>query len=77
MVDAGGEMGLRSADPRQQRWLVDENDFGGPMVEHVHAGGPAIAIVLAGSNGREFARCTLCGGQKWLDVRREAPTTSH
>jgi hypothetical protein len=36
------------------------------MVEHLHADGSAIAYVLAESNGGEFARCTLCGGQKSL-----------
>jgi hypothetical protein len=40
------------------------------MVEHVHPGGSAVAIVLAGRNGREFARCTLCGGQKSLELPR-------
>jgi hypothetical protein len=59
-------MGVQAASSQRERWLVHENDFGGPMVEHLHPSGSAVAIVLAGSNGREFARCTLCGGQKPL-----------
>jgi hypothetical protein len=51
---------------RRGRWVVGENDFGGPMVEHIHVGGSAVAYVLVGANGREFARCTACGGQKSL-----------
>ena len=64
-------MAAEASGSRRGRWLVSESDFGGPMVEHVHADGSAIAYVLPGANGREFAQCTACGQRKRLAGRRE------
>lgn len=62
-------MAVVASGSRRQRWLITESDFGGPMVEHVHDDGSAVAYVLFGANGREFAQCTECGERKAIPSR--------
>lgn len=69
-------MAIEAAGTRRKGWLVSESDFGGPMVEHVHADGSAVAYVLPGRNGRDFAQCSRCGQRKALappDEKASAP----
>lgn len=65
-------MAAQATSSRGERWLVTESDFGGPMVEHVHPNGTAVAYVLMGTNGHEFAQCTDCGERKSLAGPEEA-----
>ncbi len=47
-------------------WLVEENDYGDPMVQHHHATGDAVAYVLLGRNGGSYAQCAECGARRQL-----------
>lgn len=47
-------------------WLVEENDYGDPMVRHHHPSGDAIAYVLLGRNGGSYAQCADCGARRQL-----------
>ena len=70
-------MAVEVSGSQRAHWLVGESDFGGPMVEHVHADGSVVAYVLPEPDGREVAQCTACGERKRLARRREdagAPT---
>lgn len=69
-------MGAQVTGTRRERWLIGENDYGGPMVEHLHPGGSAVAYVLLARDGREFAQCTACGGRKSLSTGSAAPRAS-
>lgn len=62
---------------RHEQWVVAENDFGGPMVEHVHPGGPAVAYVLFGRTGQEFAQCSACGERKTLAEHQDEGRAIH
>jgi hypothetical protein len=64
-------MAAVASGSRGKRWLIGESDFGGPIVEHVHPEGSAVAYVLLGQNGREYAQCTECGERKTIAERRE------
>jgi hypothetical protein len=69
---------------RPSAWLVEENDYGDPMVQHHHSSGDAVAYVLMGRNGRSYAQCADCGArhslpddaatEDWLTA--EGPTAS-
>jgi hypothetical protein len=59
-------VGSRAADA----WLIEENDYGDPMVQHHHPTGDAVAYVLFGPNGNSYARCGDCG------ARRQLPSSS-
>lgn len=48
-------------------WILDETDYGDPMVEHAHEGGTSVAYVLYGRNGGSFAQCAQCGAR--LELR--------
>jgi hypothetical protein len=47
-------------------WLVEENDYGDPMVQHHHSNGDAVAYVLMGRNGGSYAQCAECGARHIL-----------
>lgn len=51
-------------------WLVEENDYGDPMVLHRHPAGDVVAYVLLGRNGGSYAQCAECG------ARRQLPSAS-
>lgn len=48
-------------------WILDETDYGDPMVEHAHADGTSVAYVLYGRNGGSFAQCAQCSAR--LELR--------
>jgi hypothetical protein len=42
------------------RWEVEEDDFGRPLVRHKHPTGTVTAYVSRDSRGTTVARCTEC-----------------
>ena len=69
-------MAVDVSGSQRAHWLVGESDFGGPMVEHVHADGSAIAYVLPETDGREVAQCTACGERKSLAAHTDDARSS-
>ncbi len=59
MATAARETGGRATGA----WILDETDFGDPLVQHAHRGGASVAYVLFGRNGGSFAQCTQCGAR--------------
>jgi hypothetical protein len=54
------------ASKASQAWLVEENDYGDPMVQHRHPTGDVVAYVLLGRNGGSYAQCSDCGARHQL-----------
>jgi hypothetical protein len=67
-----GDRGLSKEGKLRSDWRIDENDFGGPMVEHRHSDGQSVAYVLVGRNGGEFAQCAGCGQRVSLQAEPSA-----
>lgn len=57
-------------------WILDETDYGDPMVEHAHAGGTSVAYVLYGRSGGSFAQCAECGARLELRNGNAQPARS-
>jgi hypothetical protein len=66
--DEGRDKVTAAHEGESPRWVLGESDFGGPMVEHWHATGSAVAYVLIGRNGGEFAQCSDCAERIELEV---------
>ena len=49
-----------------ERWEIDQDDFGNPVVRHRHTTATVGAYVSKDAEGRRSARCQECGEQ--LDV---------
>lgn len=52
---------LRMTVNSPERWEVEQDDFGRPMVRHRHFSGTVPAYVSIDAEGGEFARCPDCG----------------
>jgi hypothetical protein len=44
-----------------ERWEIDQDDFGNPLVRHRHAPLTVQSYVIKGADGRRTARCPNCG----------------
>jgi len=43
-----------------ERWEIDQDDFGRPLVRHRHPAETVAAYVSEDADGREMARCPEC-----------------
>ena len=41
-------------------WDVQEDDYGDPMITHLHAGGPVTAYIISRWAGGTVAQCSEC-----------------
>ncbi|HET6745280.1 MAG TPA: hypothetical protein VFH90_05440 [Candidatus Limnocylindria bacterium] len=46
-----------------ERWEIDQDDFGNPVVRHRHRTATVPAYVSKNADGRRSARCPQCGEQ--------------
>jgi hypothetical protein len=46
--------------PGLERWRIDEDDYGDPMVFHRHADAEFPAHVIGGNGERRLAQCSNC-----------------
>jgi hypothetical protein len=45
-----------------ERWEIDQDDFGNPLVRHRHPTVTVSAYVIKDAGGGRTARCPDCGG---------------
>jgi cytochrome c553 len=54
-------------------WQIDEDDFGGLLVQHHHNDGSAVAYLWTDADGGLVARCSLCHGQRLVAEANSLP----
>lgn len=57
-------------------WQIDEDDFGGLLVQHHHNDGSAVAYLWTEADGGLVARCSLCHDQRLVVERGSLPRSS-
>jgi len=57
---------VRSADQREL-WDIGENEYGDPMIFHLHPAGQAPAYVISRFDGALLAQCSEC--LAYIEVR--------
>jgi hypothetical protein len=55
-------IGRRDMDAESaERWEIDQDEFGNPLVRHRHTTATVSAYVVKDGDGRRTARCPGCG----------------